>query len=226
MKTIKQKTLLIFLLTYLCQMVAADLFAQSDGFSTYYHQRKTLFEELPNTKKEIIFLGNSITDGGEWIELLGNKRARNRGISGDVTDGVLYRLNEVTESKPAKVFLLIGVNDLARGISNDSIVSKIVEIVKRIKTQSPKTKIYVQSILPVNPAFNKFAGHCSKTDDIMWINDRLEAWCAENPAEFIDLFSHFKNKNDNLMNEKYTNDGLHLKGAGYMLWAEIIKPLL
>ena len=226
MKTICQKILLILLLTYLCQMLAADLSAQSDGFSTYYHQRKTLFEELPNTKNEIIFLGNSITDGGEWIELLANKRARNRGISGDVTDGVLYRLDEVTESKPAKVFLLIGVNDLARGISNDTIVSKIVEIATRIKTQSPKTKVFVQSILPVNPIFNKFAGHCSKTDDIMWINDRLQAWCAEHPAEFVDLFSHFKNKNDNLMNQKYTNDGLHLKGAGYLLWAEIIRPLL
>ena len=60
----------------------------------------------------------------------------------------------------------------------------------------------------------------------MWINDRLQAWCAEHPAEFVDLFSHFKNKNDNLMNQKYTNDGLHLKGAGYLLWAEIIRPLL
>jgi lysophospholipase L1-like esterase len=28
------------------------------------------------------------------------------------------------------------------------------------------------------------------------------------------------------MNPKYTNDGLHLLGDGYLLWAEIIKPLL
>ncbi|WP_430820097.1 GDSL-type esterase/lipase family protein [Carboxylicivirga caseinilyticus] len=200
--------------------------AQESRFGTYYQQRKTLFEKLPNTKKEIIFLGNSITDGCEWSELLQNKRVKNRGISGDITEGVLHRLAEVTESKPAKVFLLIGVNDLARGISNDTIFSNICRIAQLINEQSPKTKVYIQSILPVNPDFGKFTGHCSKTDDILWINEQLVKWCEHEPAEFIDLFSHFRNTTDNLMNPSYTNDGLHLTGEGYLLWAKIIKPYL
>ncbi|MBI9065056.1 MAG: sialate O-acetylesterase [Marinilabiliaceae bacterium] len=218
--------LVLTVLMVFFQLGVVELFGQSDQFSTYYHQRKSLFEELPNTKKEIIFLGNSITDGAEWCELFDNKRVKNRGISGDVTEGVLYRLEEVTESQPAKVFLLIGVNDLARGISSDSIVSKIREIATRINTQSPKTEVYIQSILPVNPVFKKFTGHCSKTEEIMRINQQLKAWSAQSPVQFVDLFSHFKNEEDNLMNSKYTNDGLHLTGAGYVLWADIIRPLL
>lgn len=215
----------IGVLCLLILMASFQIVAQDQRFSTYYHQRKTLFEKLPNTKNEIIFLGNSITDGGEWAELFKNKRVKNRGISGDITEGVLYRLDEITESKPAKVFLLIGVNDLARGISSDTIYANICRIVHLINQQSPKTKVYVQSILPVNPVFGKFTGHCSKTDEIIWINKQLAVWCENGSAEFIDLFSHFKNEN-NLMNTLYTNDGLHLKGEGYLLWAKIIRTYL
>jgi hypothetical protein len=55
------------------------------------------FRSYPNSPKDIIFLGNSITAGAEWNELLQNEHARNRGISGDITFGVLERLDEVTE---------------------------------------------------------------------------------------------------------------------------------
>jgi len=194
--------------------------------STYYEQRRTLFEHLPNTKKEIIFLGNSITDGSEWAELFQNKRIKNRGISGDITAGVLYRLNEVSESKPEKVFLLIGINDLARGISKDTVFANICWIVKLIEEHSPKTKVYVQSILPVNPDFGKFQNHCSRTDEVLWINEQLNDWCSQNSVGFIDLFSNFKNAGNNWMNPLYTNDGLHLTGDGYLLWAKLIQKVL
>ncbi|QKZ15828.1 hypothetical protein HU175_19850 [Spirosoma sp. KUDC1026] len=99
-------------------MAATFAFAQTTApdttfRSTSYEQKRTLFESLPNTKKEIIFLGNSISDFGEWAELFDDPHVKNRGISGDLSFGVLARLGEVTASKPAKIFLLIGINDLA-----------------------------------------------------------------------------------------------------------------
>ncbi|MCW0483902.1 GDSL-type esterase/lipase family protein [Gaoshiqia sediminis] len=218
-------TLPIVLVLNLMLVVTAD--GQEKSFqTTYYEQRRTLFESLPNSKKEIIFLGNSITDGGEWAELFQNKRIKNRGISGDVTEGLLFRLYEVTESKPAKVFLLIGINDLARGISKDTVFNNIYRIASLIEEHSPKTKVYIQSILPVNPEFGKFSGHCSKTEEIMWINQQLREWCAKTSVPFVDLFSHFKNEDNNWINPSYTNDGLHLTGEGYQLWATIIQRLL
>ena len=63
------------------------------------------FRSFPNSSKDIIFLGNSITAGTDWMELLGRSDVRNRGISGDITFGVLERLDEVIEGKPAKVFI-------------------------------------------------------------------------------------------------------------------------
>lgn len=199
---------------------------QDNKFGTYYNQRLTLFEKMPDTKGEIIFLGNSITDGSEWCELLDNPKVRNRGISGDITEGVLFRLNEVTRSKPAKVFLLIGINDLSQGISKDSVFSNICKIANRIRKDSPKTEVYIQSILPVNDSFGLFKNHTNKTEEVVWVNAQLKAWCMKENVGFVDLYSRFKMPDSEKMNPKYTDDGLHLLGDGYLLWAEILKPLL
>ena len=81
---------------------------QTKWDSTYrpgnYDQKVANFRSYPNSKKDIVFLGNSITDYGEWTELLQLPEAKNRGISGDITFGILERLDEVTEGSPAKIF--------------------------------------------------------------------------------------------------------------------------
>jgi len=211
---------IVFLLISICS------FGQVSKFGTYYDQRKSLFEILPDTKNEIIFLGNSITDGSEWSELLGNPRAKNRGISGDTSEGVLFRLYQVTRVQPAKVFLLIGINDLAKNISPDTIYANICKIVSTIRTKSPKTKIYVQSILPVNNTFKSFSGHTSRTPQVKDLNQRLEKICPKLGATYVDLFSELKNPNDDMLNPMYTNDGLHLLGEGYKAWLRVIQPYL
>ncbi|GAB1452302.1 SGNH/GDSL hydrolase family protein [Draconibacterium sp.] len=218
----KLKTNLLLLSIFL----GTATFAQSEKFGTYYNQRRTLFEQLPDTKKEIVFLGNSITDGGEWVELFNNKRCKNRGISGDVTEGVLFRLDEVIHSKPAKVFLLIGINDLSRGISKDTVFANICKIAENIRSASPKTKVYIQSIFPVNASFGKFEKHVNKGGDVIFINTELRKWCVENGFFYVDLYSQLVTPGTDLLNPEFTNDGLHLLGAGYMKWAEVVKPLL
>jgi lysophospholipase L1-like esterase len=200
--------------------------AQVSKFGTYYDQRKSLFELLPDTKNEVVFLGNSITDGSEWCELLQNKHAVNRGISGDTSEGVLNRLYQVTRIQPAKVFLLIGINDLSRNVSPDTIFANIVKIVSTINRQSPKTKVYVQSIFPVNDTFTKFPNHITRTPQVKDINARLKNICPKLGATYVDLFSVLKNPNDDLLNPMYTNDGLHLLGEGYKAWAKELKPYL
>ncbi|MDO9615405.1 MAG: GDSL-type esterase/lipase family protein [Bacteroidota bacterium] len=222
----KKNVFLNYLLFFSLLLGSLASFSQENKFGTYYNQRLSLFEKLPDTKGEIIFLGNSITDGGEWCELLGNSKAKNRGISGDTTEGVLFRLNEVTRSKPAKVFLLIGINDLSRGVSKDTVYNNICRIADRIMKDSPKTKVFVQSILPVNESFGLFKTHTNKTADVLWVNAQLKTWCEKEQVQYVDLYIRFKNPDSELMNPQVTNDGLHLTGAGYLLWVEIIKPYL
>ena len=105
---------LVALLTVAISQAQVGLPVYPDSiFSAYYHQRLMHFQSLPQTNGDIIFVGNSITDGGEWSELFNDLKIKNRGISGDVTAGVIHRLDEIARRKPAKVFLQIGTNDLA-----------------------------------------------------------------------------------------------------------------
>ncbi|MBC6492056.1 family 20 glycosylhydrolase [Flavihumibacter stibioxidans] len=192
-------------------------------FSTYYHQRWTLFQHLPQSKNDVIFIGNSITDGSEWAELFNDATLKNRGISGDVSVGVINRIDEVIKRKPSKVFLMIGVNDLARGISTDSLLKNILQIANEIKQQSPATKLFVQSLLPVNESLGKFSGHTSKARQIRELNESLSREASRHDFSFVDLYPSFTNP-DGKLDTKYTNDGLHLTGEGYLLWKHLVFP--
>ncbi len=192
-------------------------------FSTYYHQRYSFFQELPQTAGDIIFLGNSITDGSEWNELFGDKKLKNRGISGDNTMGVLHRIDEVAKRKPAKVFLMIGTNDLARNIKPDSVLKNIFIIADYLREQSPATRLYIQSILPVNNVYGMFKGHTGKGKEVLQINAALEANAQPKHYTYIDLHTSFSDQTGKL-NAGLSNDGLHLKGNAYLLWKHLIYP--
>jgi lysophospholipase L1-like esterase len=216
---------IIFILLLCGILSAQEKTAEDNRFGTYYNQKKSLFELLPNDSGEIIMLGNSITDGCEWAELFHNPLMKNRGISGDITAGVLARLDEVTESRPAKIFLMIGVNDLAGGEAIDSVVSNYQEIIENIIKASPNTDLYLESVLPVNNTFSKFKNHVNKGDSIISLNWKISNLATEYGATFIDLYKSFTDDDDQL-DVRYTNDGLHLTGPGYLLWKQLIDPFV
>ncbi|WP_294532232.1 SGNH/GDSL hydrolase family protein [uncultured Bacteroides sp.] len=210
----------------LCLWVGIGAFAQKEGkYSTYYYQRASLFEVLPVDSDDILFVGNSITDGGEWCELFQNPNVKNRGISGDTTQGVYDRLDALLKGTPAQIFLLIGINNVPRGESADSIAAGIRRIVQRIRQESPATEVLVQSVLPVTPQYGKFDGHTSRWQLVPEINRRVRRLAQEEKVTYIDLFSHFADA-EGKMKPEYTNDGLHLKGNGYLLWKEMVQPFL
>ena len=216
-----KKSLLLFIIVGLSFNITAQ-----NKYSTFYYQRASLFEKLSVHSNDIVFVGNSITNGGEWAELFQNKKVKNRGISGDICQGVYDRLTPVTAGKPSKIFLMIGINDVARGTSIDSITAATLKIIRKIQSESPRTRIYLQSILPVNDSFGMFQGHMKRKADIKPLNEKLRQMANAEKITFIDLYSHFVIADTELMNPAYTNDGLHLTGEGYIKWVEIVKPYL
>lgn len=196
---------------------AEDMEAWNKAIKAYYYHKKENFESLPNTENEIIFLGNSLTDGNEWSEMFENPNVKNRGIGGDDTDGILDRISEVTTSQPAKVFIMIGTNDLAYGKSVEYVIDNYKKIIDSIQIKSPNTKIYIQSELPVDDAIH----YTRKNSDLKEINRHLQIICSEKDLIYINLFSLFEDEKGKL-NPKYSYDGLHVNGEGYLIWKKAI----
>ena len=202
-------------------LLAAASFAQSE----YNYQKRSLFEQLPIRGNDIVFLGNSITDGGEWAELFNNRHVKNRGISGDRSGWLLDRLDPIVGGHPKKLFLMIGVNDLAAGVSPDEIVANVARLIDRFQSESRWTKIYVQSILPVNGVDTKAKpkNHWKKGAEIIETNKLLETLCeGRKNVMYVDVYSALVDEKG-MLDKQYTNDGLHLTGEGYVVWRDAIK---
>lgn len=195
------------------------------SFPTYYWQKATQLELLPKTKGATIFIGDSLTDGAEWSALFRNPAFMNFGISSDGTAGLLQRLPEVVKRQPKKLFLMIGINDLAKGMSVDSVYRNISLALKYINQHSSATQVYVQSLLPVNDQFKSFRSHTAKGNAVLELNALLAKGAKDVKYSYLNLHSSFSDEKGQLKSD-FTNDGLHLKGAGYALWAHLIYPQL
>ncbi len=218
---LKCKLLCLLCSLGLISFLQAQARYDSSYLTTYYEQKVSMFRLLPDTKDEIIFLGNSITDIGEWAEIWNSIQVKNRGVSSDNTFGVLARLDEVLSSRPAKLFIMIGINDIGKNIPDTVILKNYQKIIDRVANESPATKLFVQSILPVNKAFTDFKNHQNKDEHIVWVNTQLQFYCKEKGIRFVNLYPHFLDEN-NQLSKQYTNDGLHLNGAGFMNWKSIL----
>lgn len=191
----------------------------SDWTRGHYPERIAEFKEHSLETNDLVFLGNSITEkGGDWSLKVNNSKAKNRGIAGDTTEGILARLGELIYYKPEKVFLLIGINDLFHdSMTPSKIHENIIEIVNQIHLGTPNTKIFVHTVLPTTTA--------SLIPKINNINTFLENSEVIAPYEIIKLHQHFVLQNGE-MNMDFSTDGVHLNEKGYQIWTEILINLI
>lgn len=191
----------------------------------YYARRATLFDLLPVYSSDIIMLGNSLTDGAEWNELFDNCHVKNRGIVGDIIPGFFERLEPILKGQPRKIFIMGGVNDISHGVSADSIVSAMTQVVTTIQARCPKTVIYVQSMLPFNNDVRLWKLLKGREQVVVDGNKGLESMCQRLGVTFINLYPLFVGENGK-MKPEYTNDGLHLMGGAYLIWRDALLPYI
>lgn len=191
----------------------------------YYTRRATLFDLLPVYSSDIIMLGNSLTDGAEWNELFDNCHVKNRGIVGDIIPGFFERLEPILKGQPRKIFIMGGVNDISHGVSADSIVSAMTQVVTTIQARCPKTEIYVQSMLPFNNDVRLWKLLKDREQVVVDGNKGLESMCQRLGVTFINLYPLFVGE-DGKMKPEYTNDGLHLMGGAYLIWRDALLPYI
>ncbi|MBQ3524443.1 MAG: lysophospholipase [Clostridia bacterium] len=182
-------------------------------------------------KNQTVLLGDSITDFFNWYELfydfskISGQAVYNRGISGDTTDRLLERLNEnVLNIEPKNVVLLIGTNDIGRGLPLSMSVENVSKIIENTKKVCPDINFILQAVYPINCGMrDKFEKRSNEKIDIM--NKEFIMLSEEHDCVWLDITDKLKDETGNLKKE-YTYDGLHLNVNAYKIVAENIIPLL
>lgn len=222
-------TMWAFLLVILA-VLPIVISGQSIDYSTlryaeeHHRKRLELFRREPIVKGNVIFLGDSLIEFARWNELLDDPGITNRGIAGDNTFGVLARLDDVITREPSRLFIEVGINDISQNIPTEVIVSNFRTLISRVKAGSPKTEIYVFSILPTNDDVkDKYPDAYNKNAQVISVNKELKMTAKNEGASYVDLNKKVRDKFGKLDKKFARPDGLHLNRVGYDVWAGLLK---
>ncbi|MGR5165432.1 GDSL-type esterase/lipase family protein [Vibrio owensii] len=178
-------------------------FSQSDRFINHV----ALFDGVHGSY-DVVFLGDSITNAGRWSELFPFEKVANRGISGDTSEGILKRVDQVIALNPARVYLMFGINDIARGTENTEIFSNYKNIISKL--QNSGIKVIVQStLLTDRDDFNT---------KVNGLNTLLSDHSSRQGVDFIDINHNLAP--DGILQNSY--DGIHLNADAYLAWRDAI----
>ena len=150
----------------------------------------------------------------------------NQGISGETSVGLLKRLQLFDRTVPDTVFVMIGINDLLRGASDEGIVDNQRQIIRDLRWAHPKAQVVVQSILPHSGEQATWENRdrllAIPNSRIRAINRRLKEIASSENVLYLDLYPLFADADGNLLTELST-DGLHLNNQGYLVWRSALQ---
>jgi lysophospholipase L1-like esterase len=199
--------------------------ASAQGYDTLYRSNKTYTVQMglhrlySLQRAAVVMLGNSITYGVNWDELMGRHTIANRGIGGDNTYGILNRMENVYSLQPKLCCVMAGINDLYAGIPVDTIFSNYKKIIAGLRDHNIVPVI--QATLHVSAKFKKAA---EMNPVVTRLNGMLKSFADQQHLDFLDLNRHIA-PNDELR-EECTFDGLHLTAAGYEPWRNELESIL
>lgn len=203
-------------LIILFSLLSGNLLSQNQRTEHWQNRNQQFIREMsePGTGN-IVFLGNSITEGFDLQGYFPGVPAVNRGISGDHIDGLLERFdNSVRALRPAKLSVLIGINDIGRGDTDHLILARYTSLLDSISILPDSTEIYLTSILPTSSRWT----NCPP-GKIVRLNYAIEQLAGKYRMNWINLYPLFASK-DNYLKPELTSDGLHLNQAGYEIWVD------
>ena len=189
--------------------------------------------------KNVVFLGDSITHGWNWLPAYPNGngakvlkeyaakypelRPYSLGVSGDQPQNTLWWITEgdilKTFKEPKAIVLMIGINSLNKQKTPEQVADGIKTIIAVLKAGKPGAKILLLGILPCWNAKAPVREQIKKTNQIIChLADRKDVFFLEFGDKFLAA--------DGNMNPALSYDGIHLTEKGYELWAEHMFPYL
>lgn len=195
--------------------------------ANFYNEKLAEFAKMrPIDSTDVVMLGDDFIEyAGDWNVLLRARHIRNRGIAGDNIEGVARRVSAITRGKPKAIFLMVGAHDLLDGKTPADLLRQYEDVVQLIRRQTPKTKLFVESVLPVNETFGR-EDLKDKTNVVAQFNRLLRHYCERNSITYINLFRTFVRHGTYELRRELTQDGFALSPFGYKLWGFALKQYI
>lgn len=178
-----------------------------------------LYDLYRTTRADVVMLGNSLTYGVNWNELLGRSNVVNRGIISDVTEGYLQRLEYVYRLQPKLCFIEGGVNDLYANVPASTVLRNFTRIVEELRSHGIVP--VVQSTFFVGTRWHDAS---KKNREIALLNAMLAEYAAKRGITYLDLNARLSDKG--MLRDEVTYDGVHLNAKGYALWGAEVEAIL
>lgn len=164
--------------------------------------------------KDTIFVGDSITEFISAAEILPESNVyakKGKSILGTEED-----VKKLKYSKPERVIMLFGMNDVVNFSSVDDFKNRYIKLINDIKEATPDTKIYVESPTPI-------AAKAENTENGL-NNERLDKFrqavkesAEETDVTYVDI-TQILNTGD-----YFEQDGIHFKYNFYDVLFKYLK---
>jgi lysophospholipase L1-like esterase len=161
------------------------------------------FQRLP-THPDVVMLGDSLTQAIEWSESFPELSIVNRGINGDTSAGVLLRLSETEARRPGTVFVMIGINDLLQGVSEQAVADNCRQILQRLRSSG--IKVCIQSVLLPGQGLEPLG------ERVKVLNGLLSQLAEQSGSSYLDHNPALAP--EGFLRADLTYDGIHLNGEG------------
>lgn len=165
---------------------------------------------------DLVMYGDSITEWGPWHDGIQGVTLANRGLSGDTTDGMKYRIESTTVCQPKLICMMAGINDLSQGYSVDEIMENYSQMLNYWHERD--IEVWVQSTLFVGQRLNEL------NPLVAQLNQELIKLCNNTGADYIDLNAVICPQG--FLPLTCSADDLHLNSYAYGKWLSLLTPML
>lgn len=169
--------------------------------------------EAADGAPQIVMLGDSITEEGDWRGMFPDRSIVDAGYSGYTTEQLVPLARDIVSVQPDAVFVLAGTNDVFWDEPPEWTAARLDELINEIEGGAPDARIIVQTVLPAE----------ERSGEIVATNASIRSVAAARGLEVLDLYPAFDDGTGALRGVE-TYDGVHLTTAGYARWATLLEP--
>lgn len=217
----------LFLFLFTLLFVGSNIFAQTDySRSSLWKDEIAEFKESdlknPPGEGRILFIGSSSFRG--WRSLTDDfpeHKVFNRAFGGSHLSDLIYYFEDIVRPyKPCQIIVYEGDNDIASGMTPEEYLRDVITFNRMVEIFLPGTELAFVSIKP-SPAREEWFIEYRKA------NSLIREFCMTKPhLKFIDVSQLMVDKDQEIKEEYFLEDMLHMNPSGYQLWKMIIKPYL